>query len=39
MIGCKSPSSLGGFMETNANFKKELEEFSKAFERDKVMEL
>jgi len=26
-------------METNANFKKELEEFLKAFERDKVMEL
>jgi hypothetical protein len=27
MIGCKSPSSLRGFIETNANFKKELEEF------------
>jgi hypothetical protein len=38
MISCKSPSSLGDFSEIYANLK-EVEEFFKTFEMDKVMEL
>jgi hypothetical protein len=38
MISCKSPSSLGDFIEIDANLK-ELKEFLKTFEKDKVIEL
>ncbi len=38
-IGCKSPSSLADFIESDINLKKELEEFECAFERDEVVEL
>ncbi len=38
-IGCKSPSSLVDFIESDLNLEEELEEFEGAFERDKVVEL
>ncbi len=38
-IGCKSPFSLVDFIESDLNVKEQLEEFERAFERDKVVEL
>jgi hypothetical protein len=38
-IGCKSPSSLADFMESDLNLEEELEQFQKAFKRDEVVEL
>jgi hypothetical protein len=38
-IGCKSPSSLVDFIESNLNLEEELEEFEGAFQRDEVVEL
>jgi len=38
-IGCKSPSSLKDFIESDLNLEKEFEEFEGAFERDKIVEL
>jgi hypothetical protein len=37
-IGCKSPFSLIDFIENDFNLEEELEEFEKAFEREKVLE-
>jgi hypothetical protein len=38
-IGCKSPFSLIDFIENDLNLEEELEEFEKAFEREKIVEL
>jgi hypothetical protein len=38
-ICCEYPSSLADFVESDLNLEEELEEFEKAFERDKVVEL
>jgi hypothetical protein len=38
-IGCKSPSSLADFIESDFNLEEKLEEFEKTFERDEVVEL
>ncbi len=38
-IGCKSPSSLADFIESNLHLEKKFEDFEKAFERDEVVEL
>ncbi len=38
-IGCKSPSSLANFIESDLNLEEKLKEFEGAFERDKVVEL
>jgi hypothetical protein len=38
-IGCKSSSRLAYFIESDLNLKEEFEEFGKAFEKDKVVEL
>jgi hypothetical protein len=38
-MGCKSPSSLADFIETDFNFFLKLEEFERAFERDEIVEL
>jgi hypothetical protein len=37
-IGCKSPSSLANFIESDLNLEEELEKFKGAFEKDEVME-
>jgi hypothetical protein len=36
-IGCKSLSSLVDLIETHVYLKKELEEFERAFQKDKVI--
>jgi hypothetical protein len=38
-IGCKSPSSLADFIESNINLEEKFEDFERAFERDEVVEL
>jgi hypothetical protein len=38
-IGCKSLSSLAYFIENDLNLKEEFEEFERALEKDKVVEL
>ncbi len=38
-IGCKSPSSLVDFIENDLNLEENFEEFERAFEKDKVVEL
>jgi hypothetical protein len=38
-IGCKPPSSLVDFIESDLSFEEEFEEFEGAFERDEVVEL
>ncbi len=38
-IGCKPPSSLVDFIESDFNLRKKLKEFEGAFEKDKVVEL
>ncbi len=38
-IGCKPPSSLVDFIESDFNLKEELKEFKGAFERHEVVEL
>jgi hypothetical protein len=39
ILGCKSLSSLVGFIESDLNLEEELEEFEGTFERDEVVEL
>jgi hypothetical protein len=38
-VGCKSPSNLVAFIESDLNLEKKFEEFERAFERDEVVEL
>jgi hypothetical protein len=38
-IGCKIPSNLVDFIESDLNLEKKLEEFEGPFERDEVVEL
>jgi len=38
-IGCKYPSSLANFIESDLNLEEEFDEFEGAFERDEVVEL
>ncbi len=38
-IGCKSPSSLAYFIESDFNLEEKFEKFEGAFERAEVMEL
>jgi hypothetical protein len=38
-VGCKSPSNLVELIEIDANLKKKLKKFEKAFEKDEHMNI
>jgi hypothetical protein len=39
IIRCKSPSKLSKFLKMDIDFKKELEEFEREFEKDEIVEM